>query len=239
MVAPITQLTEIEFGIPGSPGAGVSPSEKTSFVLDTGDTITGEFEFHVDGSVLDIRKADGTTLKLLLNTTNASDGLLSLLNNLIVRGYSDGGSTQTFQLLTSSGSVTMVGSLTIGGRVIGEAFIWSYVIDGGGSTIATGVKPDIVVPYNATIHQWWALGDQTGSIAVDLWKDSYANYPPTVGDSMVGAEKPTISTSTKGQDTSLNGGNGWAVTQGQIIRPNVDSVTSLTRCTLVLVGVKA
>ena len=105
------------------------------------------------------------------------------------------------------------------------------IIDGGGATITTGIKGDIEVPFDCTITQWTALGDQTGSIVVDVWKDTYANYPPTVADTIAGSEKPTISSAVKGQDTSLTT---WttAVTVGDTIRYNVDSVTSIQRVTV-------
>jgi hypothetical protein len=110
----------------------------------------------------------------------------------------------------------------------------NFVIDGGGAVISTGIKGDLVVDFACTVTAWTILGDQTGSIVVDIWRDSYANFPPVVGDSMTGAEKPTISSATKGQDTSLASGAGWAIAAGDVLRFNVDSVTSLTRATVAL-----
>ena len=109
----------------------------------------------------------------------------------------------------------------------------SFVIDGGGSAITTGVKGDLVCPFAGTITGWTILGDQSGSIVVDVWKDTYANFPPTVADTIAGTEKPTITTATKGQDLSLSS---WttSVAAGDILRFNVDSITTLTRVTLVI-----
>lgn len=108
-----------------------------------------------------------------------------------------------------------------------------FVIDGGGATITTGVKGDLEIPYNCTVTRWTLLGDQSGSIVVDLWVDTYANYPPTVADTITGSALPTISTATKGQSSTLTG---WttALTSGSTLRFNVNSVTSLTRVTLSL-----
>lgn len=106
-------------------------------------------------------------------------------------------------------------------------------IDGGGSAITTGVKGYVEVPFSGTITGWTLLADQTGSIVIDVWKDTYANYPPTSGDTITGTEKPTISSSNKGQDLSLNS---WAtsVTAGDVLGFNVDSCTTITRATLVI-----
>lgn len=116
----------------------------------------------------------------------------------------------------------------------GEASTINFVIDGGGATITTGVKGDLVVDFACTIVAWTALADQSGSIVVDIWKDTYANFPPTVADTITGAEKPTISTATKGQDTSLASGAGWAVSAGDVLRFNVDSITTCQRVTIAL-----
>lgn len=116
----------------------------------------------------------------------------------------------------------------------GDFSTLNFVIDGGGSAITTGIKGDLVVDYSGTITTWTALADQSGSIVVDIWKDTYANYPPTIADTITGAEKPTISAATKGQDTSLNSGSGWAVTAGDVLRFNVDSVATIQRATIAL-----
>lgn len=107
------------------------------------------------------------------------------------------------------------------------------VMDGGGSTITTGVKGDIYVPFGYTVTGWTLLADQSGSIVVDIWADTYANYPPTVTDTITASAKPTISAATKGQSSTLTG---WttSIAGGRSLRINVDSVTSIQRCTLII-----
>lgn len=109
----------------------------------------------------------------------------------------------------------------------------SFVIDGGGSPPATGVAGDIEIPFNCTISAVTLLADQSGSIVVDIWKDTYANYPPTDADSITAAAVPTINAATKGQDNTLTG---WttAITAGDILRFNVDSVATITKVTISL-----
>lgn len=109
-----------------------------------------------------------------------------------------------------------------------------FIIDGGGSAITTGVKGFIEIPYAGTIQSVRLLADQSSSIVVDLWKDTYANYPPTVADTITASAKPTISSATKAEDTTLTG---WttSVSAGDILGVNVDSATTVTRVTLSLV----
>jgi hypothetical protein len=109
-----------------------------------------------------------------------------------------------------------------------------FIIDGGGSAISTGVKGDLSPNFSGVITAWRLLADQSGSIVIDVWKDTYANYPPTVADTIAGAEKPTLSTATKNEDTSLSSGSGWAFTSGDTFRFNVDSATTVTRVSLIL-----
>lgn len=109
----------------------------------------------------------------------------------------------------------------------------TFVIDGGGAVITTGVKGYLEIPFACTIIAATLLADQSGSIVVDIWKDTYANYPPTDADSITSATPPTISSATKSQDTTLSS---WttSITAGDILGFNVDSATTVTRVTLSL-----
>lgn len=109
----------------------------------------------------------------------------------------------------------------------------NFIIDGGGSAITTGVKGFIEIPFACTINQVTTLANQSGSIVVDIWKDTYANYPPTVADTITSSAKPTLSSATKAQDSTLTG---WttSVSAGDILGFNVDSATTVTRVTIAL-----
>lgn len=109
----------------------------------------------------------------------------------------------------------------------------SVILDGGGSVLTTGLKGFVEVPYNGTITGWTIIADQSGSIVVDVWKDTYANAPPTVADTIAGTEKPTLTAAQKNQDLSLST---WttAVTAGDILAFNIDSVATVTKVTISL-----
>ena len=108
-----------------------------------------------------------------------------------------------------------------------------FLIDGGGSAITVGIKGDIEVPFDCEILAARLFADQTGSIVIDIWKDTFANYPPDNADSITASAPPTITASNKSEDTTLTG---WttAVTKGDTLRFNVDSVTDIQRVTLSL-----
>ena len=109
-----------------------------------------------------------------------------------------------------------------------RAGVISFIIDGGGAAITTGIKGDLEIPFQCTITAATLLADQSGSIVVDIWMDTYAAYPPTDADSITSATPPTIATATKSQDTTLTT---WtkAIPSGSTLRFNVDSCTTIQR----------
>ena len=114
----------------------------------------------------------------------------------------------------------------------------NFVIDGGGSAIATGVKGFIVIDFPCKIVSCTLLADQSGAIKVDIWKDTYANYPPTDADTITGANEPEIAASgVKDQDSTLTD---WTKTiaAGDVLGFNVDSCATITRCTVSLKVIK-
>ena len=114
----------------------------------------------------------------------------------------------------------------------------TFIIDGGGLAIITGQKGHLEIPFACTIKQVTMLADQSGSIVVDIWKDTYASSPPTDADSITASAPPTISSAQKSQDSTLTG---WtkSISSGDILAFNVDSCTTITRVTISLKVEKA
>lgn len=108
-----------------------------------------------------------------------------------------------------------------------------YIIDGNGYVIDIGEKSPLRVPYNCTLTECEMLADQTGTLVVDIWKDTYTNYPPTNSDSITSASPPTISASNKSNDVILSG---WttALSADDILLFNVDSCSGIMRATISL-----
>jgi hypothetical protein len=174
-------------------------------------------------------------------------GLNDMPTSLIFGTTADGAASPTERLrISPTGAWALAGSANYGtqGQLLtsngNAAPTWSdqflsitFLISGGGSVIQTGIQGDLTVPFSCTITEWTLLADQTGSIVVDIWKDTYANFPPTVADTITGSAKPTISASNKGQSSTLTG---WTATisAGDTLRFNVDSALSITRVTLSL-----
>ncbi len=113
----------------------------------------------------------------------------------------------------------------------------TFIIDGGGAEIATGLHGDLEIPFPCTINRVTMIADQSGSIIVDIWKQAYADYPPEDAQSITSSSPPTISGADKSQDSTLSG---WTTTTaaGDTLRFNVDSVTSIERVTTSLKVIK-
>lgn len=114
----------------------------------------------------------------------------------------------------------------------------SFIIDGGGVVLTTGMKGYIPLDFAGTILQAELLADQSGSVVVDVFKCTYAQFDagsthPVSGDKITASAPPTISTATKSQDATLTG---WTTgfSAGDIFAFNVNSVTTIQRVTIAL-----
>jgi hypothetical protein len=109
-------------------------------------------------------------------------------------------------------------------------------ITGQGTTITTGFKGIVVIPYSMTVTSWHIVSYNgsgaalSGSIVVDVYRN---------GTSMIGAgNKPTLSSSS---DSSANV-SGWTsttITLEDIIMFKVDSVTTCKEVSLTIKGTKS
>jgi len=107
------------------------------------------------------------------------------------------------------------------------------VFDGGGSVVSTGIKLDLPIDFAATINQITLVGYPTGSLVVDIYKTTYANFPGGTWQSITASAKPTLTNAIKAQDSTLTG---WTtlITAGDILRYNVDSVSTTLLATLTI-----
>jgi hypothetical protein len=103
----------------------------------------------------------------------------------------------------------------------------NIIFGGAGSEIADNEYRDVEFPA-CTIKEARVLADQSGSIAIALWKDSYANFAPTDADLI---DTFSITSAIKSEETGLS----LTVAAGSIIRCIVTSCTTITQATLALV----
>lgn len=109
------------------------------------------------------------------------------------------------------------------------------LFDNNGAELVDNTKARFDIPVNATLTKWRILADQSGSVVFDIWKDTYANYPPTIADTIIGGggTKPTVSSATKNEDSTLTGYT-TSFSAGDTVIVNVDSCTTITQAVLIL-----
>lgn len=107
----------------------------------------------------------------------------------------------------------------------------TVTMSGGGSAIPAGLKIRGRAPVSGTMTKVTLVGSPSGSLVLDVWKDTYANFPPTVADTITASAKPTLSSAEKYEDSTLTG---WTVSfnAGDHFIINVDSCSGVTDAVL-------
>lgn len=118
-------------------------------------------------------------------------------------------------------------------RVAGVCF------DGGSSDLASGLKQYVSVPQACTITRWRIMAYQSGSAQVDVWKDSWANFPPTDADTITNGNEPAITSAVNGEATDLSGWSSVAVAAGDVLAFYLDSVSGIKKLDIQLWGTPA
>ncbi len=125
--------------------------------------------------------------------------------------------------------LTVNGLLTKG---LNTTNVLNVQIDNYGAVIATGVNGFILVPFACTLTGIIILSTDaaatSGSAVIDLWKNTYANYPPIVDNTIVASAKPTMISTNRFQDVTLSG---WSksLAANDVIAVQFDSVSTFTR----------
>jgi hypothetical protein len=106
-------------------------------------------------------------------------------------------------------------------------------IDGAGSAITAGLKGYLRVPYACTINAAEIVANASGNISVDIWRDTFANFPPVVGNSITASAPVVLSAAQSSRDTLLTG---WAASlqAGDYLAFNVNALATVSRVTLTL-----
>jgi hypothetical protein len=100
------------------------------------------------------------------------------------------------------------------------------VFGGSEDPLEAGTTVFYTVPANLTISGWRILNDVSGSITIDVWVDTYANYPPTVLDTVTASAVPATSGAIKNESSTLTG---WdtSLAAGDVIGFNLKTVDGI------------
>ncbi len=109
------------------------------------------------------------------------------------------------------------------------------IIDGGGATILSGQKGQVHIPFPITITEWSVMGDQSGSISIDILR---ANNGVPSASIVGGGTAPNLSSAQYAQAAPSS----WTATTLAVndwIAFNVTGTpSSVTRVTVALTGTR-
>ena len=91
-------------------------------------------------------------------------------------------------------------------------------IGDGTNVITTGeaVTARLSIPFNCTLTGWTILADTSTTTTIGVWKDTYANYPATIADTITkrNTHDPATSAANKATNTNITNWTSTAVTAG-------------------------
>jgi hypothetical protein len=106
-----------------------------------------------------------------------------------------------------------------------------FILGDGSAVLTTGAKKlYLKVPYSGTITKVTLQADQVGDVVIDIWKKTYGAAVPPVADTITASAKPTLSSQSTSQDSTLTEWN-KTVTVEDVLEINVDSVATITKLT--------
>jgi hypothetical protein len=209
-------------GFPG--GTTTFLRADATFAAPAGGGGTGDVVGPASSVASEIALFDGTTGKLITRATGT--GPAKVTAGVLSAAAIDLSGSEVTGTLASARLATQQKTRAI------------TVVFGTGSAVVTaGLKTYVSCPYTGTITGARLLAVDasvtSGSIVIDVWKDTYAAFPPVVADSITASAKPTLSSATKSDDTTLTG---WttAVTAGDVFGFTVDSASLVTQVALQL-----
>jgi hypothetical protein len=214
---------------------------------------TNSIHFTVGGSDISANAAFGTTAgtvaegsalaaKAALAHTHAQADVTNLVTDLAAKASSThahsgaditSGTVPIARIPTGTDGVTV----SLGNHTHSLVSSFEIPIDGAGSTPATGIWTWFKAPFALTLTGWEITSTLAGAIAFDLWKDTYANWPPNISDSISGAATVPLriaATNSKATSTDFTGWTTTTVATGDYIIVNINSVTTITKALLTL-----
>jgi hypothetical protein len=150
------------------------------------------------------------------------------------------------QVLVRDGSTGYIkyrsaSSLSGGGSTAGAI---TFVLYNGGDDLTTGLKDTpILIPTGFAATAWHIMAYDIDNVlmstsaVVDIVSDEFANLPLAGGDTITGSDKPTLSSTSTGSDTSIT----WtAIVGGEYVQAEIESISAgVKKLVVVIKGTKS
>lgn len=158
--------------------------------------------------------------------------LIISLNGVVLRpsiDYQVSGSTLNF-LIAPSDTQGFSGIALVTTADLTRTIV--FVIDNGSTEIQPGSQGYITLDTNGEIDSWTLLSDDVGSIAIDIKKTSYDDYPNNFS-SIIGDQFPMLINQNKNKSTNLNNWNKY-LSVNDILEFEVLSASGINKCTFTI-----
>ncbi len=242
---------EVDSTTPSAPvvSAKIStdPSNALSFGTDDGlfatgggggSVPTGTGFTHITSGVQDAaaKAVDLATADVTGDLPYANLVPATAASRILVRGSAGGAGD--WQEGTLGTGLSLSGTVLNAAGVVGSTAQLTFGWDGAGVALVAGQTVRGTAKTSMTITSATVLADLAGNCTVAIWKDTYANYPPTIADSIVSGAPPTLAGVDKSLDSTLTG---WTttVTAGDTFLCTLSTVSGgITQLNVTLSGVR-
>jgi len=192
-------------------GAEIFPTDSSDWIFD------------YQTGILTLNSSSGLSLPLKITGYRyiGNKGFTGIVG---LTGMGGGGTGVTgIQGVTGAGYDPALGSIT---------GVINLILDNGNSTLTTGIKGDITLPFGFMLDKWQMLSKETGSVFLSIAAGNYDNYP-YANMMHSGVTGPFISEGIKnlGDTSSWVGATG---SLGEYVRVIVDSASSTKMTSLAL-----
>jgi len=229
-----------------SPGTGTSFSSGSTQTIGPGRSV----RWVLDAPSM-VWRATLNTLTALLAANNLSEVTTpaTALSNLggaplasptftgTPAGPTATGGTNTTQLATTAFVAAAIAAALALPASVTLANV-EFICSNGGSPLIVGLQGYLQVGFSCTIQSVTLLANTSGSVTIDIWKCSYANFNPgthpVAGDSICASDVPAIASTYKYTDSTLTG---WttSISAGDILAFNVKvAATNIAQVTVSL-----
>jgi hypothetical protein len=113
-----------------------------------------------------------------------------------------------------------------------------FVIDGGGSTISTGLRGSLEVPFNCNVVSWTILADQNGTIRMNVFNETYSTWGSTLPRTNEISFGVPISITSSASKNNYTLATQASIAASNLLSYNVQSVSTITRVTVCLKVIK-
>jgi hypothetical protein len=113
--------------------------------------------------------------------------------------------------------------------------ILSMIFDGAGNPIVAPITRYLYMPFAAAIIGYALLADVSGSTSVDVWKEPFTGYPPTVANSITGGNPMTLSSAQSIAFTTIPASWTTGINAADCLAFNVSTSSSIKVLTAQLI----